>query len=416
MNSRNTYKNKKTEDFYKKISPLKADGMFSKNNLNSIDIGKNHGKKVSVQGLPDDKFNIELSNQNISQQKKIVFKNKSHFLNLKNVIPKVQELVAKQNYGDVEKVIVYVDKDENWAHEKNSTNRNSLEKSQIFINGTSLDQIVSLVADKVVKLINLPNLSGSSSSDSKLSVKVVQPVAHGTQVPHEKTETEFITDLSKFRKFYNPNYSGEDKLLENRFMVQNRDTQLKSKNARLGKNNSSENKKNDKKRLIHHKNRRKINLPLKPFKRRRFWYEKIKRDEALDKEKAEIRRDITKKLNKKFREDKAFRFNQNREEFIRDKRKISNEDLENVNKIKSYDYSPKNSNDYLHKKWREAKVHSKLRRGFSNRKNFSKKLGMVSKMKGYNSKLGISNLEEEAQKKILKEKRMIQGKSLFKIS
>ena len=472
---------------HEKINSLKSKAVSSENKFNSMNNGKNHDNKVSFQGSANGVLNIESSNQDSDQQKKIVFKNKSQFSNVKNIIPKVKELVEKQNLGNVDKIIVYVDKDEmkkgsklelnrvnnldssfrsggqnikseNLSGKKNSPWSKHLKNSQASINGVSLDEIVSLAADKVLKSINLlnspgtPGSSGSPSSDDELFVKVVQPVAYGTEIPHDEMKTEFTIDLSKFGKIYKPDYPGEDKLFGSGFLVKNRETQIKkpfhetSKNLKLEENYLSEKKKNfnfddqvgvkikqdsknKSKRLIQHKNCRKMNLPVTPFKRRRFWYEKMKKDEKLDKENlAQIRRDIMKELNKKFKEAEPHRYSQNREEIVRDKRKISNEELKTVKKIKNHAHSSIKSNinekikilyalhhnKNLHTKSREAKEHSNLRRHFSNRKGVSKKLGMGAKMKDAKSKEAVSSFGEEAQEKMLKKKRMVQGNSLFK--
>lgn len=146
----------------------------------------------------------------------------------------------------------------------------------------SLDKIVSLVTDKVMKSINN---SHSSSNDSTIFVKFIQPMSHRKQ--SEDFKSEFRFDLSNIIRKAKLNYNGMRD-----FQKEEKERNLESERSNLsnGLNKSF--------RLIEYKGNRRMNLSEKPFLKRRFWHERMKK-EKIDNIFVQVRRDVLKELKRK---------------------------------------------------------------------------------------------------------------------
>lgn len=198
----------------------------------------------------------------------------------------------------MEKIILYKDKggkdDETVNFESNrNLNFDSDSYSEISLSNAALEKIVSLVADKAMKSINN---SHSASTDSTVYVKVIQPVSLPEQL--EEFKSEFRFDLSEIIK------KAKVHSLQTRENVP-----LNLPSVRKDQNPKSE--KLDF-QIIQYRDERKMNLPEKPFSKRRFWHAKMKKKEnpLL----LQIREEIFNELKTKFGENnKQFYFDSNRE-------------------------------------------------------------------------------------------------------
>ncbi|XP_043467480.1 uncharacterized protein LOC122501796 [Leptopilina heterotoma] len=173
------------------------------------------------------------------------------------------------------------------------------------------------------------NNSHSASTDSTIFVKVIQPVSQPEQV--EEFKSEFRFDLSKIIK------NAKVHFLETRQNLPfNLPSVEKYQNSKSKKFYLPSEKFDQTLRSIQYRNYRKMNLPEKPFSKRRFWHDKVKKKEN-NPLLVQIREEIFKELKMKFGENnKQFYFDSNRERRkrnLRKKKRIIPEFAENIKKI-----------------------------------------------------------------------------------
>ena len=468
VTTKKIFKNANTNNQSRKVSHLQKMSFsnsypkHSKINISLSKVGTSRHDHKALFEDSSDNVNLKFPNTDTGQKQKFSFQSKSGFLNLKNMIPKVEELIEKKNLGNVEKIIVYVDKDEMkkdskagskkdndlpklTSSQENILNQNSgksevLGKSyNIYLNGASLDEVISFVADKVIQSID-PTKYSTSFNDSKLVVKVIQPVAYGTETPQEETKTEFTVNLSSFNKGSNSDYTVGDRFLKNVFLDEHQSTQFKTPSHQKSKQNfdpngrlgvkikiSSTNKRNglEKNEIGLQKNRksfRKMNLPIRHSMKRKYWHEKMREDEGFhEKNLAKIHKYLLEELNNKLKKVVDHRYNHGEEDLVRDKRKVSNQHFKkvkkhrpknsNINEKNKIMYALHNMNTISHglKDLMKSKENSKLRNS-PQEKVLLEKSGLDSKIKGSKFRKNISEFREKSQNRLLRKKRKIQGK------
>ncbi|XP_051170740.1 uncharacterized protein LOC127287706, partial [Leptopilina boulardi] len=260
--------------------------------------------------------------------------------------------LKKRNLENVEKIIVYRDREKlkkdtkfESNRDKNTINSNlylNSNYSKISLSDETLEKIVSLVANKAMKSINNSHLA---SKDLTIIVKVIQPISHEKQFEEFKSQFQF--DLSEIVKKAKANY------FEKRENFPLNEIKIKKYPSERENFHKS----------FEYKNERKMNLPEKPISKRKFWHEKMKKDEN-NKIFSQIKKEILNELKMKLEANEKFNFIDKRRKksgknFLKKKRMIQ----EFADKLKS----PKNLQS-IKKKNSKSKRKAKIKKIENNKK------------------------------------------------
>lgn len=292
------YKNHKDENYLDRND--KHHQYHYHENRKKLSVTKEHPRslksvKKSAQHSDAKKNKIKVS----GAKRNVLVENNSKQFNISSIITRVKNLIESQNLGSVEKIVVYVDKNNPGigrkkkrqevvekkkkkeidipliGRVKKNNNKFQLSNDEMYFDGDSLDEMISHVADKILKSV-FDSQKTREILDPRLSIKVIQEVSNGTELPHEETKTEFMIDLS------------EQGLPIDKMNFKNNLLTLKSKKE-LHKNSA---------RLTGKLTERKMNLPVMIKKKKRSnWRKKIKRQNIA----GEIKNKLIIQLNKKLR-------------------------------------------------------------------------------------------------------------------